>query len=398
MNLDLLSMTAACILPLLSLTSLAMSWRERRHDLRAIEPDTFYEVPWATDDYTLASPISFFNNIIAASYIAFTTPHRTLTSGVFLFDAKKRSTLPASLIRPREIASKQGLELKTAMDKHLLAIGDSRFVDNLNDTRGQIFIYQVTDPRNPVRLSRLKGNGIGRTVAMSNGILATSNSQHVYIYSIKDPANPRIASSISSPQHTEAIELHGQFLAVRDPTASSNNIDGAGLLRLYDVSDPDDPKPLSSISSTHPTSNAYFPRQFALSDGLVAVLDQPTNCVLVYEINRSLQSPAYAFQIESGFREIKCIALSKQYIAMSTRSDSEAGIRSGGVVLVFPLTQDNPKYHRIVPSFYGSKGLRGVRFGEGARSISIVESTIAISCAGIEDSSERIVAAECPAT
>lgn len=147
----------------------------------------------------------------------------------------------------------------------LLAVPYSEYTTDQGDFR----IVEATDPRHPVQVSdwgAFRDLGVSESLARGQDPYIYAHSPNIspdgrtayvsywdaglMILDISDPATPRLIGRITDPRsqegntHSSYPSPDGRLLAVGDEV-----FDSGGYLRLYDLSDPANPVPLSIFST-----------------------------------------------------------------------------------------------------------------------------------------------------
>ncbi|MGA1792080.1 MAG: hypothetical protein ACMUIM_11385 [bacterium] len=138
-------------------------------------------------------------------------------------------------------------------------------------SRGDIYIFDVSDPEHPDLVLKLERDGghFGAHALYGNYLLLTTNYKELQVMNLQDPANPQLAATIELSWPKE-IFLVGQRAYISDHCKG---------LDVVDLSDPENPELLQGYrlpsfkeyQSTHNTSGSWF-NDLEIGDGLALTL------------------------------------------------------------------------------------------------------------------------------
>ncbi len=238
------------------------------------------------------------------------------TGAAYLFDTAAGTELAKLFASDGEPGDQFGFSLEIMGP---LAILGARFDDELAVKSGSAYIFDVSDPANPVQRSKLTApdggfeDYFGWSVTIEGNLAAVGaifdddmghDSGAVYVYDITDPASPILAHKLH-PADANPSDDFGWSVAIEGTTllACSRTDDdlfpGAGSAYLFDLTDPYNPVQLAKIVPSDTSANATFGWSCVL-DGAVALIGsngadasgENRGQAYVFEINTEPPCPA----------------------------------------------------------------------------------------------------------
>ena len=172
-----------------------------------------------------------------------------------------------------------------------LAIVGARWEDESAPNGGAAYLYDITDPANPVELAKLfspmgdENDYCGYSVTIAGNLAAVGamfdddlglDSGAVYIYDITNPGIPVLTKKLlaSDGEDTDdfgwSVALEGTTLLACSRTDDDIH-PGGGSAYLFDLTDPANPVELTKIVPSDTSANATFGWSCAI-DGTTAVI------------------------------------------------------------------------------------------------------------------------------
>ena len=197
------------------------------------------------------------------------------------------------------------------LDNNTAIIG-ARWDDDSAPNGGAAYLFDVSDPANPVELAKLiapigdQNDYFGYSVAISGNLAAVGamfdddlglDAGAVYIYDITNPASPVLTKKLLASDGNETDDF-GWSVALEGTTllACSRTDDdihpGGGSAYLFDLADPSNPVELTKIVPSDTSANATFGWSCAL-EGTTAIIGASQSSA----INQS-QGQAYIVDID----------------------------------------------------------------------------------------------------
>ena len=197
--------------------------------------------------------------------------------------------------------------------------GNLAYVVTDNDAGDNFYILDVTNPRNPVEISRtsLSSSPIfesGRAITVSGryayvGTIDASNTENFYVVDIGNPLDPQVVSVQMVAGGVRDLVVAGQYIYL----ASNVN------LRVLDISDPTEPVEIDSLSLSNVinslvVSGTYL---YAVTDAGVGSPEQ----FRIIDISDPLAiSPISGFELGNNARDL---AVRGQYAYIVTRTTAQ---------------------------------------------------------------------------
>ncbi len=212
----------------------------------------------------------------------------TFSGAAYLFDTTSGAELGKVIASDGESVDQFGWSVD--LDNGLAIIG-ARWEDDSAPNGGAAYIFDITNPASPIEHAKLvapmgdQNDYFGYSVAISGNLAAVGamfdddlglDSGAVYIYDITDPANPVLTKKLlaSDGNATDdfgwSVALDGTTLLVGSRT-DADLFPGAGSAYLFDISDPASPVEVTKIIPSDTSANATFGWSAAL-EGNTAVI------------------------------------------------------------------------------------------------------------------------------
>ncbi|HZW10940.1 MAG TPA: FG-GAP repeat protein [Phycisphaerales bacterium] len=240
------------------------------------------------------------------------------SGSVYLFDTTTGAQLARVL--PADAEARNGFGLAVAIEGSVLLVG-SPYTDEFGTSSGSAYLFDVSDPANPVQLAKLLpadggyGELFGYAVAVSGDTVligAPSDTENgpfsgsAYLFDISDPASPVQTSKILPADGVEWAQV-GRSVAVRGGTAllgAAGDDDlgpGSGSVYVLDVSDPAQPVQTGKLLAADGGPAHHF--------GLTVALDGATALVGVIDddANGLASGAAYLFDVPTGAQLAKLL-------------------------------------------------------------------------------------------
>ncbi len=145
---------------------------------------------------------------------------------------------------------------------------------------GEIFIWDISDPSNPVKLSEFATFGIVNEMSYDSAtqkLFVADYNGGLEIWDVSDPAGPyMVGRSYNEQYYPYGVFVRGNYAYVAD-----------GDFSIVDISDPSHPREISRIETTGRTEDVCVIGNYAyLAGGFVKIVDisDPYNPVLVDEL------------------------------------------------------------------------------------------------------------------
>jgi hypothetical protein len=172
-----------------------------------------------------------------------------------------------------------------------LAIIGARADDDNGDFSGSAYVFDVSDPSNPVELSKFTpldgdaGDAFGGVVAASGSLVVVSapfdhavgmDSGSAYLFDITDPVNPVERSKLLPEEGSEedhfgtSCAIHGGVVVVGVPSDDPNGL-GSGSAYLYDASDPSNPAFIAKLVPDDGVAGDVFGYAVTAGESIVVV-------------------------------------------------------------------------------------------------------------------------------
>jgi hypothetical protein len=116
-----------------------------------------------------------------------------------------------------------------------VAVGDAGLV-----------VVDVQDPRAPQVVATLPGVGWANHIVVRAGLAYVWAGSRVHIVDVRDPASPRLRSSIELPESSWGMAVAGERLFVAEQGSAAP---WQGGMRVYDILDPDHPLDLGGVDT-----------------------------------------------------------------------------------------------------------------------------------------------------
>jgi hypothetical protein len=278
------------------------------------------------------------------------------SGSAYIFDKTTRQQITKLLPIDGSETSKFGnsVDIGGLPEQPVAVVG--AFLDN------SAYIFDITDPANPVQAAKLTGDGTGGKFGYNLAVDGTtaiisaywngvngSNSGKVYIFDISDPYNP-VQRSILFPangaaddQFGNVVRLNG-FIALVGAWTSDRNGTDSGSVYLFDISDLSNPVQLSELVPADGSAGDLFGNSVAistLSGNQIAVVgclkddDFGGDSGSIYRFD--ISDPANPHQIDKIYPNDPepgnwfgvTVAMSNTRIIVGSNFDNDNGIHSG---------------------------------------------------------------------
>ncbi len=236
-----------------------------------------------------------------------------LSGAVYLFDTATGTELSKFFPADGEAVDQFGFSLDIDGD---LALVGARWDDDSAPNGGAAYLFDISDPANPVELSKVsaamgdENDYFGYEVALSGNVAAVGaifdddlglDAGAVYIYDVTDPSNPVMVKKLlaSDGDPTDdfgwSVAMQGDTLVVGSRTDDDIH-PGAGSAYLFDISSPANPLEVAKMVPADTSPNATFGWSLEIEDGIGIVgasqKDTPIpNAGAAYVFDVSLPGP-----------------------------------------------------------------------------------------------------------
>ncbi len=236
-----------------------------------------------------------------------------LSGAVYLFDITTGAELSKFFASDGESVDQFGFSIDIDGD---LALVGARWDDDSAPNGGAAYLFDISDPANPVELSKVfssmgdQNDYFGYELALSGNVAAVGaifdddlglDAGAVYIYDITDPANPVMVKKLlaSDGDPTDdfgwSVAMQGDTLVVGSRTDDDIH-PGGGSAYLYDISDPANPVEIMKMVPADTSANATFGWSCEIDDGIgvfgASQADTPlSNSGAAYLFDVSLPGP-----------------------------------------------------------------------------------------------------------
>lgn len=235
----------------------------------------------------------------------------TFSGAAYLFDTMTGSEIGKIIASDGESVDQFGWAVDLDGD---IAIVGARWEDESAPNGGAAYLYDVSDPANPVELAKLfataadQNDYFGFSVAVSGDLAAVGamfdddlglDSGAVYIYDISNPSSPVMSKKLLASDGKDSddfgwsVALEGNTLLVGSRT-DDDIFPGAGSAYLFDVTDPANPIEVTKIVPSDTSVNATFGWSAAIEGDMALI-----GASLSSAINQN-QGQAYVFDLATG--------------------------------------------------------------------------------------------------
>lgn len=252
------------------------------------------------------------------------SPSGALSGAVYLFDATTGAELSKFFPADGEAVDQFGFSLD--IDGDLVLVG-ARWDDDSATNGGAAYLFDISDPTNPVELSKMiapmgdENDYFGYELALSGNTAAVGaifdddlglDSGAVYIYDVTDPSNPVLLKKLlaSDGDATDdfgwSVAMEGDTLVVGSRTDDDIQ-PGAGSAYLFDISDPANPVEITKMVASDTGANDTFGWSIEIEAGVAVIgasqADAPlANSGSAYLFDVTLPGPSCAADVNGdGF-------------------------------------------------------------------------------------------------
>jgi hypothetical protein len=213
------------------------------------------------------------------------TVNGLITGSAFVFDISDPSNpIEMSMLVASDAADDDVFGYSVAMSGNIAVIGALGDDDNGYGS-GSAYVFDLSDPANPVEASKLLASDgapsdrFGHSVAMSGSAVIVAATQDdddwvdsgsVYVFDISDPTNPLEMSKLHGIDEPPFSEGFGWSIAMSgDSVAVGAYL--SGIVLVYDISFLANPAPKSIHYPGAEPSDDWFGRSVAMSGSIVVV-------------------------------------------------------------------------------------------------------------------------------
>jgi len=212
-----------------------------------------------------------------------------LSGSAYIFDTATGAQLGKLLADDGAMLDRFGEAVDLDADMAIVgAVGD----DDNGDAAGAAYLFDVSDPANPVQLAKLladdsaPGDSFGFSVAVSGNLAVVgaisndengSNAGAAYVFDISTPTAPvqtaKILADAADPDADDfgwAVALDG-VIALVSARTDDDVAAGAGAAYLYDLSNPASPAQIDKLVADDSDANDVFGWSAALDAGVAVV-------------------------------------------------------------------------------------------------------------------------------
>lgn len=271
-------------------------------------------------------------------------------------------------------ASDQWFGSAVDVEGDLVVVG-ANHDDEMGPDAGAVYIYDVSDPQAPTRLSKFFAADAGAeeyfgySVAISGNIVAVgSRMDHsaasdpgaVYLFDISNPVEPVQLSRIPGPDPGSddhfgfSLACSGDILVVGAPGSSGNT----GMAYTYDIADPENPQPLQLLPPENGHSEDYFGFSLSCHGTLVVVgayhddqFAHDAGAAYMFDALTGQQLAKFAPDDVTAYKDFGVsVAVSNGIAIVGAWQDCEVATMSGAAYAFDVSDPQNPQQiHKLIP-------------------------------------------------
>ena len=221
-------------------------------------------------------------------------PAGTDQGSAYLFDVNDPSN-PVELAKliGSDAAEGDWFGRTVALNGNVALVGAHQDDGTAGKHQGSAYLFDVTDPANPVQLAKLTASDaaaddrFGRSVALASGVAiigasgddgpAGFNQGSAYLFDVSDPSDPiELAKVVSSDAEESdafgaSVSLHGQLALVGAYLHDTPAGDAQGAAYLFDIRDPRNPVQRAKLTGSDAAQRNWFGQAVSLGEGLALV-------------------------------------------------------------------------------------------------------------------------------
>ncbi len=269
---------------------------------------------------------------------------------------------------------------------------------------GSAFLFDATTGEQLARITPPTPSIIGQfglSVAIEGNIALVGspdngNGNGVFLYDVSDPRNPALVSTITKPDDGftsnyffgGALDISGDRIVVGSMFDQANG-PSSGAAYLFDISNLSSPQLLhAKLFAPDGASNDRFGESVAIEGGLVVIGAEQNDTAgnnagtaYVYDVaTGQLVSQLFPSDQNDGQRFGSSVAISNSHIVVGSRYDNDQGGNSGSSYVFDTITREETL--KLLPSDGRSSDL----FGEA---VAIWQDTAIIGARGDDDGAQR---------